>query len=132
MVNNNYIKGLKDVNNKASIIKGVADAKGGILSKIIGDFASGADIAGGFIKTMIDLAITTIVDKQMTNIMLAASSFSSGNGSSPKKSIDIFHNYKNKGSYELGEGFAVIPNGSRRYVDPSLRRLHSIFRTFSQ
>lgn len=114
LVNNNYIKGLQDVNKKASLIKGISDANGGVLSKIQGDFSSGADIIGGFIKSMIDLAITTIVDKQITNIMLAAASINptSGDGSSSQISKDIFFKNKNNGSYEFGEGFGAMPNGS--------------------
>lgn len=112
MVNNNYIKGLQGAYDKAANIRGVADATGNTISRVIGEFASNAEIAGGFIKTLVDLAVKTVVDKQLTNALLAASSMSpsKGDGTSDKKAVALFR--KNGDSIDLGEGFGMIPRNS--------------------
>ena len=112
MVNNNYIKGLQGAYDKASTIRGVADATGNSLSRVIGEFASNAEVAGGFIKTLVDLAVKTVVDKQLTNALLAASSNSpsKGDGTSDKKAVYLFR--KNGDSIDLGEGFGMISRNS--------------------
>lgn len=109
MVNNNYISGLKGVMDKTLKIKGLADATSGTHAKIIGEFASNAEIAGGFIKAMVDLVVQTIVDKKLTNSMLAALSTNT-NGESSAQAQAIFR--KNGDSIELGEGFGIMPSNS--------------------
>lgn len=108
MVNNNYIKGLQGSFDKVLKIKSLADAIAGTSAKIAGDFASNSEIAGGFIKTMVDLAVKTTVDKMLTNAMLAASS-GSGSSSDPR-AIKIFRKVGDR--IEFGEGFGMIPANS--------------------
>lgn len=72
MVNNKYLKGLKNSAQKAVEISEKAEAIKSPTEKLIGEASSSVQVGGGGISKLIELVIKTIAEKQLTNAMIEA------------------------------------------------------------
>ena len=104
MVNNKYLKGLKNSAGKAVEIRDKAEAIKSTTEKLIGEATSSVEVGGGGISKLIELVIKTIAEKQLTNAMIEALKSSEPTTIDPKQRLIAAKG----GVTNLNEGIGIM------------------------